>query len=778
MTAYSDGTITLEQGSAEVVGDGTAWQTSLIVGGVIYVEVDGGNALPIASVDSDTSITAALKWTGDSGEYGYSLVRNTEDGRQVARNATALAQILQSLSSPAVGAMSAISPAAQKLLLFTGPASATTIDLADLIKGVEFDLTVADVNELEALTDTEVGARVLVLDVVDGRSALYTRLDGDWSSPAFITGPVGERGPYKQVTIGDVDTLDPDVPATVTLVDVDEETIQFNFGLPKGTDGLDGDGAGDVVGPSSAVVGHVALFDNVSGKHLADSGVALGNAAGLNVGIIAGTVAAGNDSRFDAAGKNDALFALEIADLKGVRLGMAGGVADAFDDETGVDVKTNATYDAVNDLYTPQANGGGTFGPSGGGGGGGYNNTTGTSVGIGKTPVGYGGGAGAGSGSVSTPGSGAAGAPGFIIVRYTPAGGSQKVVSLTAGTLWSVPHDWNNSSNAVECFGGGGGSGAGSTSGSTGGNGGGGGGGGGYAAVTNLALASGAAITYQVGAAGSVASAGGDTWFNGATISASSVGAKGGSGGATAVVGSTAALGGAGGSASGGVGTTKFSGGSGGNGGVGTGTGGGGGGGGGASGPNGNGGSGANSASSSGGGGGGANGGASGSGANGGNGRGASGGGSGANPGGAATASSGGGGGGGLVGNTSQASLSGGAGAVDGIWVLSSNLGPLILRSISYTAASQPASGRLAVQVTEVDTVSVNTDLIAKISRDGGSTWATAALELAPSPYGARLYAANGINLASLGAGTTMKWEISTANNKNVSISGVVVQWK
>ena len=58
MAVYSDGTITLAQGTAAVVGDGTAWATSLLVGGVIYVEAAGGNALPIASVDSDTMITA------------------------------------------------------------------------------------------------------------------------------------------------------------------------------------------------------------------------------------------------------------------------------------------------------------------------------------------------------------------------------------------------------------------------------------------------------------------------------------------------------------------------------------------------------------------------------------------------------------------------------------------------------------------------------------------------------------------------------------------------
>jgi hypothetical protein len=47
--------------------------------------------------------------------------------------------------------------------------------------------------------------------------------------------------------------------------------------------------------------------------------------------------------------------AIEIADLKGSRLNMAGGIADAYDSETDVDTatSTNEAYDASNDLYSP-----------------------------------------------------------------------------------------------------------------------------------------------------------------------------------------------------------------------------------------------------------------------------------------------------------------------------------------------------------------------------------------------------------------------------------------
>lgn len=49
--------------------------------------------------------------------------------------------------------------------------------------------------------------------------------------------------------------------------------------------------------------------------------------------------------------------AFKIADLEGVRLNMAGGIADAYDSETDVDTatSTNERYDATNDRYSPTA---------------------------------------------------------------------------------------------------------------------------------------------------------------------------------------------------------------------------------------------------------------------------------------------------------------------------------------------------------------------------------------------------------------------------------------
>ena len=64
-------------------------------------------------------------------------------------------------------------------------------------------------------------------------------------------------------------------------------------------------GTGDVVGPASSTDGAVATFDGATGKLLKD-GVTLGGAAQLAVGTTAGTVAAGDDSRFLSAAQKTA----------------------------------------------------------------------------------------------------------------------------------------------------------------------------------------------------------------------------------------------------------------------------------------------------------------------------------------------------------------------------------------------------------------------------------------------------------------------------------------
>lgn len=133
-----------------------------------------------------------------------------------------------------------------------------------------------------------------------------------------------------------------------------------------------------------------------------------------------------------------------------------------------------------------------------------------------------------------------------------PGDGVTQTITLTSGSTWTVPSDWNSGNNTIQVIGGGGG---GSSSG---------GGGGAYSAVTNVSLTPGSTVSYSVGTGGGAGSGGGDTYFcisssNCTSITSGSVvvGAKGGFSGSDS-------RGAAGGAASSGVGTTKRSGGSGG----------------------------------------------------------------------------------------------------------------------------------------------------------------------------------------------------------------------
>jgi len=192
----------------------------------------------------------------------------------------------------------------------------------------------------------------------------------------------------------------------------------------------------------------------------------------------------------------------------------------------------------------------------------------------------------------------------FLTVNYLtgPPGSS---------LAYSRPVDWNSTNNVAYAIGGGGGGRRQATSGVAGA---GGAGGGACSGTANINLVS--SVTYQVGTAGiggttaaTSGTAGGDTWFNAPVASpafaSANPAAKGGSG-------STNATGAAGGVDTSGIGSARFSGGTGGNG---QGTNGAGGGGGGAAGQNAAGGNGTNGASGNGGNGGAGNGGIGGGGA-------------------------------------------------------------------------------------------------------------------------------------------------------------------
>ena len=128
--------------------------------------------------------------------------------------------------------------------------------------------------------------------------------------------------------------------------------------------------------------------------------------------------------------------------------------------------------------------------------------------------------------------------------------GTYRAYHLTSGTSWSVPADWNDSSNNVYLLGGGGG-GSGSVVASSTGNhvSGAGGGGGGFTALTNVSLTPSGTAAYAIGAAGSAGSGStsSSTAGNGGTttfiVTNTAGGGGGGSGTTTASTAGTAGTG-------------------------------------------------------------------------------------------------------------------------------------------------------------------------------------------------------------------------------------------
>jgi hypothetical protein len=104
--------------------------------------------------------------------------------------------------------------------------------------------------------------------------------------------------------------------------------------------------------------------------------------------------------------------------------------------------------------------------------------------------------------------------------------------------------------------------------------------------------------------------------------------------------------------------------------------------------------------------------------------------------------------------------------------------GNMRLQSIAFTAAVQPATVKILILESD-DTIDLNVDIVAKVSRDGGTTWTTAVLAN-KGLYGAgtftMLYAS--VDVSAQPAGTSVKWRIETADEHIINIRCVALVWE
>ncbi|PWK65884.1 carbohydrate-binding protein [Aminobacter sp. AP02] len=302
-SVYSTGTVSVSNGSPIVTGTDTAWDVALVTGGMFSF---AGYAVPIASVEGDTSLTLAYGWPGATASGGYAIARETSEAVRAAWINDRLAQILTKLSLAGIhpdGAgtlaeRNALSPqpAAGYLWLrveigygldiykrtpsgwdgpfgITGPegpagtlrwieagwASGTAYEYNDGLtrNGTSYRCFVAHTSG--AATEPGVGANWQTVWKVTAAKGDSFRFRGAYSgATAYLANDVVRDGGSSWVALqATTGNAPPALPATTNAY--------WELMAVKGQDGT---GTGDVVGPAGVASNRMALFDGLSGKQI------------------------------------------------------------------------------------------------------------------------------------------------------------------------------------------------------------------------------------------------------------------------------------------------------------------------------------------------------------------------------------------------------------------------------------------------------------------------------------------------------------------------------
>ena len=101
------------------------------------------------------------------------------------------------------------------------------------------------------------------------------------------------------------------------------------------------------------------------------------------------------------------------------------------------------------------------------------------------------------------------------------------------------------------------------------------------------------------------------------------------------------------------------------------------------------------------------------------------------------------------------------------------------LVSNAFTADSAPSNSIVGVQVVENESITINTDLTAEVSRDNGTTFTACTLSLKSTlgASGTKYYESASTDISSQPSGTSMKYRIKTLNTKDIEVHGVALKW-
>lgn len=129
--------------------------------------------------------------------------------------------------------------------------------------------------------------------------------------------------------------------------------------------------------------------------------------------------------------------------------------------------------------------------------------------------------------------------------------------------------------------------------------------------------------------------------------------------------------------------------------------------------------------------------------------------------------------------NTSYDAGSGGDGGTILTQVSQSNrtFNNLDLRSNAVSAVSQPTTARITLFQEDVDSGTINTDIKAFVSRDGGTTYTqTTLVDQGSWESGKKIYSGS-VDISGQPAGTSMKYKVTTHNSKDIRVHGVSLAW-
>ncbi len=102
----------------------------------------------------------------------------------------------------------------------------------------------------------------------------------------------------------------------------------------------------------------------------------------------------------------------------------------------------------------------------------------------------------------------------------------------------------------------------------------------------------------------------------------------------------------------------------------------------------------------------------------------------------------------------------------------------MTLISDTFTAEAEPDDARIVVLLEDVDAVTINTDLIAKISRDGGANYSTVTLSDDGNFDASKRILTGSVDISGQPSGTSMEYKLETANAKDLKIHSAALNWE